>query len=73
MKDHNHFKDVSVRHESSFGVLHHRMRNLREPISPNLSENFETNVKKTDRPELLNSHRICFLRKQDYCSKIQVK
>ena len=61
MKDNHPFKDVSIWHESSLGLLHHRMRNLCEPISPNLGENFETNIEKTDRPELLNSHSIRFL------------
>ena len=73
MKDHNPFKDVPIRHESSLGRMHHRMRNLREPISPDLGKKFETNIKKTDGPELLNSHSLCFLRKQGYRSKIQVK
>ena len=50
MKDHNPFEDVPVRHESSFGRLHHSMRDLREPISPDLGKNFETNIKKTDGP-----------------------
>ena len=61
MMDHNPFKDVHVWHESSLGRLHHSMRDLCEPISPDLGENFETNIKKTDGPELLNSHRLCFL------------
>ena len=73
MKDDHPFKDVSVRHESSLGLLHHRMRNLCEPISPDLGEYFKTNIEKADRPELLNSHSIRFLREQCDSSKIQVK
>ena len=73
MKDDHPFKDVSVRHESSLGVLHHRMRNLCERISSDLGKNFQTNIKKTDGPELLNSHSLYFLRKQGYRSKIQLK
>ena len=73
MKDNHPFKDVSVRHESSLGLLHHRMCNLCEPIRPDLGEDFETNIEKADRPELLYSHIIRFLRKQCDCSKIQVK
>ena len=73
MKDDHPFKDVSIRHESSLGVLHHRMRNLCEPISPYLGENFETNIEEAYRPELLNSHSIRFLRKQCDSSKIQLK
>ena len=71
MKEDHPFKDVSVRHESSLRMLHHRMRNLCEPISPDLGEDFETNIEKTDRSELLYSHSIRFLRKQCDCSKIQ--
>ena len=73
MKDHNPFEDVPVRHESSLGRLHHNTRNLCEPISPDLGNFFETNIKKTDGPELLNSHSLCFLRKQGYHSKIKLK
>ena len=73
MQNHHPFKDVSVWHESSLGRLHHKMRNLRESICPNLGENFETYILKTDGPELLNSYRLCFLRKQSDGSKIQMK
>ena len=73
MKDDHPFKDVSIWHESSLGRLHHRMRNLRMSVRPNLGENFETNIKKTYRPELLNPRSIRFLRKQGDSSKIQVK
>ena len=73
MQDDNPFKDIFVRHESSLGLLHHRMRNLCEPISPDLGEIFETNIEEADRPELLNSHSIRLLRKQCDISKIQVK
>ena len=61
MQDYHPFKDISVRHESGLGLLHHRMRNLCESVSPDLGENFETNTEETDRPELLNSHSIRFL------------
>ena len=73
MQDDHPFKDISVRHESSLGLLHHTMRNLCEPISPDLGEDFETNIEEADRPELLNSHSIHFLREQCDSSKIQVK
>ena len=73
MKDHNPFKDVPAQHESSLGRLHHNMRDPCEPISPNLGKIFETNIKKTDGPELLDYHSLCFLRKQGYRSKIQLK
>ena len=73
MKDDHPFKDVSIWHESSLGRLHNRVRNLHKSISPDLDENFETYVKKTDRPELLNSHSLCFLREKGYRSKIQLK
>ena len=73
MQDYHPFKDISVRHESGLGLLHHRMHNLCETVSPDLGENFETNIEETDRPELLNSHRICLLRKQCDSPKIQVK
>ena len=63
MQDHNPFKDVPVRHESNLSRLHHSMRNLCEPIRPDLGKFFETNIKKTDGPELLDSHSLCFLRK----------
>ena len=49
------------------------MRNLCEPISPDLGEDFETNIEEADRPELLNSHSVHFLREQCDSSKIQVK
>ena len=73
MQDDHPFKDISVRHESSLGLLHHRMRNLCEPISPDLGEDFKTNIEKADRPELLNSHSLCFLRKKGDRSKIELK
>ena len=73
MKDDHPFKDVFVRHESSLGLLHHRLRYLCEPISPDLGEDFETNIEEADRPELLNPRSIRFLRKQGDSSKIQVK
>ena len=73
MQDDHPFKDVSVRHESSLGVLHHRVRNLCEPISPDLGEDFKTNIEKADWPELLNSHSLHFLREQCDSSKIQLK
>ena len=63
MQDYHPFKDISVWHERGLGLLHHRMCNLCEPVSPDLGENFETNIKETDRPELLNSDRIRLLRK----------
>ena len=62
MQDYHPFKDISVWHESSLGLLHHRVRNLCEPVGPDLGEDFETNIKETDRPELLNSDRIRLLR-----------
>ena len=49
------------------------MRNLCEPNSPDLGKIFETNIKKTGGPELLDSHCLCLLRKQGYRSKIQLK
>ena len=73
MKDNHPFKDVPVRHESSLGLLHHRLRNLCEPISSDLGEDFETNIEEADRPELLDPRSIRFLRKQCDSSKIQVK
>lgn len=65
MKDHYPHKDVPVRHESSLGRLHNSMRDLCEPIGPDLGENFETNIKKTDWPELLNSHSLCLAEKDE--------
>ena len=73
MKDHNPFEDAPVRHESRLSRLHHSMRNLCEPIRPDLGKFFETNIKKTDGAELLDSHSLCLLRKQGYRSKIQLK
>ena len=73
MQDYQPFKDISVRHESSLGLLHHRMRNLCEPISSDLGEDFETNIEEAYRSELLNPHSIRFLRKQCDGSKIQVE
>uniref|UniRef100_M8AS44 Laccase-25 n=1 Tax=Aegilops tauschii TaxID=37682 RepID=M8AS44_AEGTA len=35
MKDHNPFKDIRIRHESSLSRLHNSMRNLCEPIRKN--------------------------------------
>ena len=73
MQDYHPFKDISVRHESSLGLLHHRLRNLCEPISPDLGEDFETNIEEAYGSELLNPHNIRFLRKQSDSSKIQLK
>ena len=73
MKDNHSFKDVSVQHESSLRLLHHGMRDLCEPISPDLGKDFETHIEEADRPELLNPHGLCFLRKQSNCSEVQVK
>ena len=36
------------------------MRNLCEPICPDFGENFETNVKKTDRPRIIETVRKSF-------------
>ena len=49
MKNDHPFKDVPVRHESSLGLLHHRMRNLCEPIGPDLGEDSETNIEEARR------------------------
>ena len=63
MQDDNPFKDISIWHESSLGRLHYRMRNLRKSVRPDLGEDFETNIKQTYRPELLNANGLCLLRK----------
>ena len=73
MQDNNPFKDVSIRHESSLGRMNHRVRNLRKSVRPDLGEYFETNIKQTYRPELINANGLCLLRKKSYRSKIQLK
>ena len=46
MENDHPFKDVAVRHESGLGVLHHRMRNLCEPISPDLGEDLKLTLRR---------------------------
>ena len=60
MQNYHSFKNVSVWHERGLGLMHHRMRNLCEPVGPDLGEDFETNIEEADRPELLNSHKHPF-------------
>ena len=73
MKDHNPFEDVPIWHESRLRRLYYCVRNLCEPDRPNLGKIFETNIHKTDRPKLLDSHGLCFLWEQGYCSKIKLE
>ena len=65
MKDHNSLKNMSPWHERSLSWSNHLLSNTSNPISPNLREDFETNINKTYGVVLPNLNYILLFREKN--------